>query len=96
MGHPDGADLRHRSRLISPRAGTGYAGRPNAPEQANGPQLLSASIKSADVLSRLMAAGAHAVTVRPELATQLATDPMTLVAMAQFDRDVLTSQNNPV
>ena len=64
--------------------------------QANGPQLLAASIKSADVLSRLMAAGAHAVTVRPELATQLATDPMTLAAMAQFDRDVLTSQNNPV
>jgi transaldolase len=64
--------------------------------QTNGPQLLAASIKSADVLSRLMAAGAHAVTVRPELATQLATDPMTLAAMAQFDRDVLTSQNNPV
>jgi sugar (pentulose or hexulose) kinase len=64
--------------------------------QANGPQLLAASIKSADVLSRLMAAGAHAGTVRPELATQLATDPMTLAAMAQFDRDVLTSQNNPL
>ena len=43
-----------------------------------------------------MAAGAHAVTVRPELAAQLATDPMTLAAMAQFDRDVLTSLNNPV
>lgn len=64
--------------------------------QANGPQLLAASIKSADVLSRLMAAGAHAVTVRPELAIQLATDPMTLAAMAQFDRDVLTSQNKQV
>jgi len=60
--------------------------------QAHGPQLLAASIKSADVLSRLMAAGAHAVTLRPELAIQLATDPMTLAAMAQFDRDVLTSQ----
>jgi hypothetical protein len=34
--------------------------------------------------------------VRPELATQLAIDPMTLAAMAQFDRDVLTSQNNSV
>ena len=57
-----------------------------------GPKLLAASIKSADVLSRLIAAGAHAVTVRPEFAAGLATDPLTLTAMAQFDRDVETSQ----
>ena len=56
--------------------------------QADGPQLLAASIKSADVLSRLIASGAHAVTVRPEFAASLATDPLTLAAMAQFDQDV--------
>jgi transaldolase len=60
--------------------------------QADGLQLLAASIKSADVLSRLIASGAHAVTVRPELAAGLATDALTLAAMAQFDQDVLTSQ----
>ena len=60
--------------------------------QANGLHLLAASIKSADVLSRLIAVGAHAVTVRPEFAADLATDPLTLTAMAQFDRDVETSQ----
>ena len=59
--------------------------------QADGLQLLAASIKSADVLSRLIACGAHAVTVRPEFAIELATDPLTLTAMAQFDRDVQTS-----
>lgn len=59
--------------------------------QAEGLQLLAASIKSADVLSRLIACGAHAVTLRPEFAAALATDPLTLSAMAQFDRDVLTS-----
>jgi len=32
------------------------------------------------------------VTVRPEFAASLATDPLTLAAMAQFDQDVQTSQ----
>lgn len=59
--------------------------------QADGPQLLAASIKSADVLSRLIACGAHAVTVRPEFAAGLATDPLTLAAMEQFALDVETS-----
>ena len=61
--------------------------------QADGLQLLAASIKSADVLSRLIAMGAHAVTVRPDFAAELATDPLTLAAMVQFDRDVQTSQD---
>jgi hypothetical protein len=56
--------------------------------QAEGPQLLAASIKSADVLSRLISCGAHAATVRPEFAAGLAIDPLTLAAMAQFDHDV--------
>ena len=60
--------------------------------QSDGLQLLAASIKSADVLARLMALGAHAVTVRPEFAAGLATDTLTLAAMAQFDRDVAASQ----
>lgn len=57
-------------------------------------QLLAASIKSADVLSRLIAVGAHAVTVRPEFASSLASDALTLAAMAQFDQDVQTSQQS--
>ena len=61
--------------------------------QADGLQLLAASIKSADVLSRLIAMGAHAVTVRPDFAAELATDPLTLAAMVQFDWDVQTSQD---
>lgn len=59
--------------------------------QADGLQLLAASIKSADVLAQLIALGAHAVTVRPEFAAALATDPLTLSAMGQFDADVLSS-----
>ena len=59
--------------------------------QADGLQLLAASIKTPDVLSRLIAIGAHAVTVRPEFAASLATDALTQAAMAQFDLDVQTS-----
>lgn len=60
--------------------------------QQQGPQLLAASIKSADVLSQLMALGAAAATLRPDFAASLATDPLTLAAMAQFDADVQSSQ----
>lgn len=59
--------------------------------QADGVQLLAASIKSADVLSRLIACGAHAVTVSPAFVAGLSTDALTLSAMAQFDRDVENS-----
>jgi len=59
--------------------------------QSDGLMLLAASIKSADVLSRLIAAKAHAVTLRPEFAAELATDPITLAAMAQFDLDTQAS-----
>ena len=60
--------------------------------QHQGPQLLAASIKSADVLAQLMAHGTAAATVRPDFAASLATDPLTLAAMAQFDADVQSSQ----
>lgn len=63
--------------------------------QADGLQLLAASVKSADVLAQLMALGAHAVTVRPDFAAALALDPLTLSAMAQFDADTAQSQSNP-
>lgn len=56
-----------------------------------GPRVLAASIKSSDVLSRLIALGAHAVTVRPEFAADLATDPLTQAAIAQFDADIAAS-----
>jgi transaldolase len=64
--------------------------------QSDGLQLLAASIKSADVLARLMALGAHAVTVRPEFVVGLATDPLTLAAMTQFERDIATSEKLPL
>ena len=62
--------------------------------QGEGTQLLAASIKSADVLAQLIALGAHAVTMRPAFAASLATDPLTLAAMAQFDADIASS-NSP-
>jgi transaldolase len=59
--------------------------------QDDGPQLVAASIKSADVFSRLIACGAHAITVRPEFAAGLAIDELTLAAMEQFALDARTS-----
>lgn len=62
-----------------------------AAQQANGPALLAASIKSPEVLTRLMACGAAAVTLPPASLAAWAGDALTDAAMAQFDRDVLTS-----
>jgi len=59
--------------------------------QDGGPRLLAASIKSSDVLSRLIAMGAYAATVRPEFAAGLATDKLTDAAIAQFDADTKAS-----
>ena len=59
--------------------------------QADGPALLAASIKSPDVLSRLMACGAAAVTLPPASLVAWAGDALTDTAMAQFDRDVAAS-----
>ena len=56
--------------------------------QRDGVQLLAASIKEAGVLSELIASGAYAATVHPEFAANLANDPLTDAAMAQFDREV--------
>jgi transaldolase len=62
-----------------------------AVQQAGGPKLLAASIKSSDVLAQLIAIGAYAVTVRPDFAAGLATDSLTAAAMAQFDADTAAS-----
>ena len=59
--------------------------------QANGPALLAASIKSPEVLARLMACGAAAVTLPPASLIAWAGDALTDTAMAQFDRDVAAS-----
>ena len=59
--------------------------------QANGPALLAASIKSPDVLARLIGCGAAAVTLPPSSLTAWANDALTQSAMAQFDKDVASS-----
>jgi transaldolase len=64
-----------------------------AVQQTDGPALLAASIKSPDVLSRLMAYGAAAVTLPPASLVAWSGDALTITAMAQFDRDVATSQS---
>lgn len=61
--------------------------------QAKGPALLAASIKSPDVLTRLIACGAAAVTLPPASLVAWAGDTLTDAAMAQFERDVLSSQS---
>ena len=62
-----------------------------AVQRQGGPRLLAASIKSGDVLSRLLAMGAYAVTVRPEFAASLVTDPLTDTALRQFEADIQAS-----
>jgi transaldolase len=59
--------------------------------QSHGPALLAASIKSPEVLTRLMACGAAAVTLPPASLAAWAGDALTDAAMAQFDRDVAAS-----
>ena len=59
--------------------------------QTGGPALLAASIKSPEVLSRLMACGAAAVTLPPASLIAWASDALTDAAMAQFDRDTAAS-----
>ena len=57
-----------------------------------GPKLLAASIKSPDVLARLMGMGAAAVTLPPASLIAWSHDSVTDAAMAQFERDILASQ----
>jgi transaldolase len=61
----------------------------------NGPALLAASIKSPDVLAKLIACGAAAVTLPPASLVAWSGDALTETAMAQFDRDIASSQSLP-
>jgi transaldolase len=63
--------------------------------QRNGPGLLAASIKSPEVLARLLACGAAAATLPPASLAAWAGDPLTLAAIAQFERDIAASMNLP-
>ncbi|MEY4882213.1 MAG: Fructose-6-phosphate aldolase 1 [Pseudomonadota bacterium] len=63
--------------------------------QPAGPALLAASIKSPDVLARLIGCGAAAVTLPPASLIAWAGDALTQSAMAQFDRDVAASLSLP-
>ena len=59
--------------------------------QADGPALLAASIKSQDVLTRLLACGAAAVTLPPASLIAWSGDALTDAAIAQFGKDVEAS-----
>ncbi len=57
-----------------------------------GPALLAASIKSAEVLARLIGMGARAVTLAPANLVAWSQDALTQAAIEQFDRDTAASQ----
>ncbi len=57
-----------------------------------GPALLAASVKSPDVLAKLMGMGAAAVTLTPASLAAWSQDPLTQAAMDQFDQDVVASK----
>ena len=59
--------------------------------QKRGPALLAASIKSPDVLTRLIATGAAAVTLPPASLVAWAGDALTDAAMEQFKLDASKS-----
>ncbi len=62
-------------------------------DAAGGPILLAASIKSSDVLSRLIGCGAGAVTLPPASLKAWAGDALTDIAIAQFNSDIAASQS---
>jgi transaldolase len=64
-----------------------------AVQEAQGPALLAASIKSPEVLTQLIACGAAAVTLPPSSLVAWSGDALTDAAMAQFERDVASSQS---
>ena len=59
--------------------------------QKNGPALLAASIKSPEVLTKLVACGAAAATLPPASLIAWSRDALTNAAMAQFDSDTAAS-----
>lgn len=59
--------------------------------QREGLKLVAASIRSEEVLSRLIALGAYAATISPSLAESLTRDPLTDQAIRQFETDTQES-----
>jgi transaldolase len=60
-------------------------------QQAGGPALLAASVKSGDTLAKLMGLGAAGVTLKPAFINELCTDVVTQQAVAQFQQDTAAS-----
>lgn len=60
-------------------------------QSSGGPALLAASIKSPEILTRLMACGAAAATLPPASLVAWSHDELTQTAMSQFDRDIAAS-----
>lgn len=65
-----------------------------AVQKNKGPALLAASIKSPEVLTRLIASGAAAVTLPPASLMAWSSDALTDAAMAQFELDTARSSKN--
>jgi transaldolase len=63
--------------------------------QTNGPQLLAASIKTPEVLAKLIACGAAAATLPPASLVAWSGDALTDTAIAQFERDIASSLSRP-
>lgn len=64
-------------------------------QRDNGPALLAASIKSPEVLARLIGCGAAAVTLPPESLVAWSGDALTDAAIHQFEHDSAASQSHP-
>lgn len=61
-------------------------------QKEGGPGLLAASIKSPEVLAKLMDIGAAAVTLPPSSLVSWSRDTLTDNAIAQFERDITASR----
>ena len=59
--------------------------------QEAGTRLLAASVRDSDTLSRLLALGSHAVTLRPEFILNHAEDDLTHSAIRKFSEDTEAS-----
>ncbi len=62
-------------------------------QKEGGPGLLAASIKSPDVLARLIDMGAAAATLPPASLVAWSRDALTDTAIAQFERDIAASRS---
>ena len=60
-------------------------------QNAGGPKLMAASVKISELFCQLLAAGAAAVTVKPDFAASLALDALSNAAFEQFERDISAS-----